>query len=97
MTQFEFRADFSRRAAAECGPWREPWGKDGRVQSNPARGDRVVAPHLLLLSPTSGAHAFEIDGNPTAYAVGHILSGRRPLASSSTEISHDAACVVPRD
>ena len=66
----------SRVAAAECGPWRKPWGNCAGRRTSPGRGDRNGSPlHVRVLSPRPGLET-ELSAalDPTAYAVGHILS-----------------------
>jgi len=41
----------SRVAAAECGPWRQPWGKDAKGRQSPDRGGRNNRPLQATLSP----------------------------------------------
>ena len=54
--------------------------KLGNHNTAPAGETEPSLAILLLLSPASGAHEVEIAGHPTAYAMGHILSGLGPLA-----------------
>jgi hypothetical protein len=63
----------SRAAAAQCGPWREPWDKCARRKWSPGRGHRNNQPLYGILSSADAASSVRNCGFPTAAAVGHIL------------------------
>jgi hypothetical protein len=47
----EKRADASRVAATESGPWRKPWEEEAEQETSPGRGDRNNRPLQATLSP----------------------------------------------